>query len=91
MARKVDGNQPEIVQALRQCGASVQCLHTLGHGCPDILIGWHGRNILVEIKSGDRGTLTVDERAWHIAWRGQVAIIRSIDDALALLGVSDVG
>lgn len=87
MARRTDRNQSEIVESLRQCGASVADLHTLGHGCPDILIGWHGRNLLAEIKSSDRGTLTESERAWHIAWRGQIAVIRSIDDALRLLGV----
>jgi hypothetical protein len=84
-AARIDANQPEIVAALRGVGASVQPIHTLGQGVPDILVGWQGRNYLLEAKQG-RGKLTEDEAEWHVLWRGQVAVVRSVDDALAVIG-----
>lgn len=68
----------------------MQPLHTVGKGCPDLLCGVRGTNLLVEIKDGQKvpsaRKLTPDEAAWHQSWRGQVAIIESVDDALALVG-----
>jgi hypothetical protein len=87
--KRTDANQRQIVKVLRDLGASVQCLHVIGHGCPDLAIGWHGVTLLAEVKSAS-GTLTQDEQDWHSTWRGQVCVIRSIDDALALLGAMNV-
>ena len=84
-AAKVDTNQPEIVDALRKAGATVQHLHTVGHGCPDILVCFRGVLSLMEIKSG-RGKLTIDEQIWHASWGGHVAIVRSIEEALIAIG-----
>ena len=61
-AAKVDDNHREIVRALRDCGATVQDLSPVGAGCPDILVGWQGRNHLIEIKDGAKvGELTGGE------------------------------
>ena len=38
-AARTDANQAEIVAALRGVGASVQPLHAVGQGCPDLLVG----------------------------------------------------
>lgn len=88
---RVDTNQPAIVEALRGAGATVIHLHTIGRGCPDIAVGIHGRNYLMEIKDGDKSPskqkLTRDEQEWHDAWRGQVCIVSSADEALAAIGV----
>lgn len=88
-AAKIDSNQPAIVQILRQLGCTVQHLHTIGKGCPDILIGINGLNILAEIKDGNKPpsqrNLTPDEKEWHLNWRGQVSIIESVDDAINLV------
>ena len=65
-AAKVDANQADIVAALRRIGATVQCLHQVGHGCPDLLVGWHGENILLEVKMPG-GDMTPDEYSPH-AW-----------------------
>ena len=89
MAKRVDANQAEIVKALRQIGATVQHLHEVGRGCPDILVGFRGKNIAMEIKDGkkipSKRKLTKDETNWHADWRGQVDIVESIDDALSVL------
>lgn len=86
---KVDENQSEIVRALRLIGCSVQTLHTVGEGCPDLLVGCNGFNLLVEVKDGNKPpskrTLTPDQIIWHDAWRGQVQVIKSVDHALRMV------
>ena len=88
---RTDSNQKEIVKALRGAGASVQHLHTLGKGCPDILVGFNGKNFLMEIKDGTKPhtkrSLTQLEREWHQHWQGQVTVLQSVVDALAILGI----
>jgi len=86
---RIDSNQPQIIEVFRALGASVAPTHTLGQGFPDIVVGWRGINLLVEIKDGDkppsRRQLTEDEQRWHDEWRGNVVIVESIADVLALL------
>ena len=91
MAKRTDANQAEIMGAFRSCGASVQTLHEVGRGCPDLLVGFRGRNLLVEVKDGSKPPskrrLRPDQVRWHERWRGQVAVVESVDDVLGLLGV----
>lgn len=84
-AAKVDQNQQLIVETLRQIGASVEPLHAVGRGVPDLLVGFRDRTYLLEVKT-DQGELNADQRAWHGRWRGQVAIVRSADEALNAIG-----
>lgn len=88
---RVDANQREIVEALRVVGCSVQVLSAVGHGCPDLLVGHHGANILLELKDGSKPPsarrLTEDEERWHRGWQGEVVTVASIDEALAAVGV----
>lgn len=86
-AKRVDANQPEIVAALRKAGCSVQHLHELGQGCPDVVVGCRGRNYLLEIKSSSTAKMTPLERWWHDEWKGQVARVDTVDEALAAVGV----
>ena len=90
-AAKADDNQPDIVRAFRDAGATVQHLHMVASGCPDILVGFRGVNYAVEIKDGAKPPsarkLTPSEQDWHDAWRGQVAIVESETQALNLLGL----
>lgn len=86
---KVDANQAEIVDALRRAGCSVQVLAAVGHGCPDLLVGRAGRQYLLEVKnlSGRGKRLTPDQLAWIAAWRGSVAVVTSISEAFAAVGL----
>ena len=90
-AAKVDRNQAEITAALRDVGASVQPIHTLGSGVPDLLVGWQGVNFLLEIKDGNlspsKRVLTQDEATWHAKWRGTVTTVNNVDEALRAIGV----
>lgn len=86
-AAKVDANQPEIVAAARALGCTVQPLHTVGQGCPDLLVGISGINDLWEVKDGSKRPserrLTTDQIIWHDAWRGHVQVIDSVEKAVA--------
>ena len=85
-AAKVDVNQPAIVAAIRKLGWTVQHLHSLGQGCPDIMVGAKGKNYLFEIKNPEYdGELTDDEQDWHDSWRGQVAVVETIEDILEVV------
>jgi hypothetical protein len=73
-AARVDANQQEIVDMLRSAGCTVQSLASLGHGVPDLLVGYRGRTILMEVKDGRKAPsarlLTPDQREWADAWTG---------------------
>ena len=90
-AAKVDRNQSEIVQALRQIGCSVQPLHAVGAGCPDLAVGWQGRTFMLEVKDGlappSERQLTPAQVEFHAAWRGHVAVVTSVKSALDAIGV----
>ena len=83
-AYRVDSNQKDIVSALRKEGYSVQHLHSVGAGCPDILVGYAGINILIEIKEGD-GKLTAAQVVWHGDWQGQVSIAKDKQEAIEIV------
>ncbi len=79
-AAKTDLAQRETVRALRDIGASVQVLSAVGQGVPDLMCGYHGVNVLLELKTG-KAKLTKDEMDWHAKWGGQVAIVNTPEDA----------
>ena len=82
-AKKVDKNQKEIVAALRAFGFSVESLHTICKGIPDLLAGRDGYNYLVEVKD-DKNTLTEPQQIFHANWRGRIWIIRTVSDAQSM-------
>lgn len=84
-AARIDKNQPEIVDALREAGASVCHLHTIGKGCPDLLVGLNGKNYLMEVKDAAKGRLTADQERFFEQWQGQVMVITSSEEAMQCL------
>ncbi len=84
---KRDGNEAEIVKSLRAIGCSVQLLHGNTQGCPDLLVGFAGRTVLMEVKA-DKGRLLASQQRWHNGWRGSpVVVVRTVNDALSALGL----
>lgn len=87
-----DGNHADLVKGLERVGASVQTLAQVGHGCPDLLVGYRGINVLMEIKDGSlapsRKKLSITEESWHEEWRGQVCVVESLEDALRTIGAT---
>lgn len=92
MPKRIDANQPVIVKALRKLGASVQTLHEVGRGCPDILVGFRSSNYLLEVKDGakppSKRKLTDDEMKWHAEWNGTVYVVESIEQAMEVIRCS---
>ena len=88
-AAKIDTNQTELVEVIKAMGGTVQSLAPVGKGCPDLLVGWRGKNLLLEIKDGSRPpserVLTPDQKRWHSEWKGRVYIVNSLDDLLLVL------
>lgn len=85
-ARRVDANQPLIVDALRRIGARVLHLHEIGKDCPDLLVGYRGRNVLLEVKAPGRDP-TQGQRVFLHGWPGEAYVVHSADEALtAMLG-----
>lgn len=88
-AARIDANQEQIVSALRAMGATVRIV-TQGNGLPDLLVGFRGVTILMEVKDGKKvpsaRKLTPAEQKFFDEWRGGiVAIVNSVDEAIALL------
>ena len=82
-AAHIDKSQPAIVAALRAIGASVQSLAPVGQGCPDLVVGYKGVNVLIEAKTVGEGhdKLNAMQTEWHEAWAGQVATVRTPEEA----------
>jgi hypothetical protein len=88
-AARIDANQEQIVAALRAMGATVRIV-TQGNGLPDLLVGFRGVTILMEVKDGQKvpsaRKLTPAEQKFFEEWRGGiVAIVNSVDEAIDLL------
>ncbi len=53
------------------------------------MIGYRGRTYLFEVKNTEnqygRGGLNPNQARWHAGWRGQVATVKSIHEALDVL------
>ena len=89
-AARIDANQSEIVNALRDVGASVAITSMVGNGFVDIVVGFRGRNYLLEIKDGSKPPskrrLTEDEQKFFDTWRGTVFVANNTDEALEIIG-----
>lgn len=83
-AAKVDANQAEIVAALLKIGAKPIYIK---EPC-DLLVGFRGANILMEIKNPEgKDEITKAQAEFLATWPGQVHIVRTPSEAIvAVLG-----
>ena len=91
-AARVDNNQAEIVKALRKIpNVSVE------HGHDDLLVGHKGITYWVEVKNPDRlrkdgsmheNVLQESQKKLKREWFGQYAIVSTLDEILALIGIT---
>jgi hypothetical protein len=91
--KRTDANHKKIIDAIRKIPSlSVFSTHMVGKGFPDIVIGYHGVNYLVEIKDGEksksRKKLTEDEIKFHQSWFGQIIVCECVEDVLRLLKIN---
>ncbi len=91
MRKRTDANQKEIVNGLRRIGASVLILSNVGGGCFDLLVGFRGRNYLMEIKDGakkpSQRRLRETQVEFFQSWAGQAAKVENLAEALAVLAI----
>lgn len=90
-AAKIDDNQREVVNALRQLPqVTVALTAAVGKGVPDFVVGYKGNNYWIELKDGNKPPsqrkLTEHEEAWHEKWTGHVAICNNLDEVLKEIG-----
>lgn len=77
-AKKRDIAEPEIVNALRGCGFSVERIDTP----VDLIVGFRRKTFLVECKTGKRG-LNANQKAFKSEWRGsEVITLRDAQEAM---------
>jgi hypothetical protein len=64
-------------------------LAEIGSGCPDLLVGFRGKNFLLEVKDGNlppsKCRLTDDEEEFFRIWRGAVSLVSDPAEALRLV------
>lgn len=86
-AKRVDANQPKIVEAFRKLGFKVAHTHTIGKGFPDIVVSRRGKTKLIEIKDGaqppSKRKLTPDEEKFHQEWDDHIPIIETEEDVVS--------
>lgn len=82
LVHQSDGNEAEIIDALERVGATVEKI-----GRPlDLLVGYQGRTFLLEVKTA-RGAIRPSQSEFIARWRGHAVVVRSVDAALAAIGV----
>ena len=85
-AKKVDKNQKDVVKALRDYGAQVFLLHTVGGGIPDLLVCYADQTILMEVKDGDDKKLTPQQITLFANWMGgPLHRVNSVQESLEVL------
>ena len=81
-AAKRDLSESAIVQYLRKAGWSVLAI-SVKDG-PDLIVGKHGVNVLIECKTG-KGKLRPGQVKWGQDWQGDPPyVIRTVEEAEAL-------
>ena len=87
--KKRDANHKDICMWFKNLNCSVLDLHTVGFGCPDILVGFGGETLLVEIKSKS-GELEDSQNKFINEWRGgKVHVVRTVEDVISLFSYAD--
>ena len=81
VGKRRDANEALIVMALERAGATVVRQHT---PC-DLVVGFRGENFLLEVKARG-GVLTDEEAEFCETWRGQIVVVRSVEEALRVIG-----
>jgi endogenous inhibitor of DNA gyrase (YacG/DUF329 family) len=88
---KKDANHDDVVSALKGVGACVIDMSNVGRGFPDLIVGFDGLTILVEVKnpktSYGRKGLNKNQVKWKEMWSGGAyCVVDSPDAALRAIG-----
>lgn len=88
-AARKDTNQSEIENALKKIGATYMDTSSVGRGFPDLVVGFRGRNYLIEVKDGEKcpsqRRLTKAQLKFHSYWQSDIFVIKDISELLSVL------
>ena len=83
-AARKDDNHNEVAAEFKRLGCSVLDMSRLGDGVPDLLVGYSGPCMLVEVKDGSKPpskrTLTTDQVQFWLDWRENPRVVRNLDE-----------
>lgn len=85
-AHRVDSTQRAIVNALLRVGCAVCDLSSIGRGVPDLLVSRGSKMWVLECKS-PKGKLRQTQIDWALAWNAPVYVVRTVEEALAVVGL----
>ena len=85
-ARRIDENQPKIVQAFRDFGCDVIHTHTLGKGAPDLFVAYSGIWLAIEVKA-QHGKLTEAQERLYEGLKTRPRIVRDLGEVKATVDV----
>ncbi|WP_433705814.1 hypothetical protein [Paraburkholderia sacchari] len=87
-ARRADGNQVAITDALRKAGCQVCVTSTVGQGFPDLVVKAGRAVMLMEIKDPSKPPsarrLTPAQKEFHEAWSGVIYVVETPQEAVAI-------
>jgi len=88
-ARRVDANQQDIIKALMAIGCTVADTSRAGQGFPDLVVGYRGKNYLIECKNDNmppsKQKLKETQVRFHESWSGQIAVVNTPEQAVAVV------
>ena len=89
-AKKIDANQNEVVEKLRLIpDLSVAITSSLGQGFPDLVIGYGGKNFLIELKDGNKTEskrkLTPAEEKFKDKWNGNYHVCNNYQEIIKVI------
>lgn len=88
-AAKVDANQGALVKVLRQLGATVEITSAAHDGFTDLVVGFQGVTVLVEVKDGAKvpsaRKLTPAQVDVHGRFTGAITVIETDEQAVMLV------
>jgi Holliday junction resolvase len=88
-AAKVDANQAELVKIMRDMGVSVEITSAAHDGMTDLVVGFGGISVLVEVKDGSKPPsvrkLTPKQVEFHSRFMGAITVIETVDQAIQLV------
>ena len=96
-AKRVDANHSDVVEAFREAmpEATVFDASGAGRGFPDLVVGWRGKNFLIELKDPEKvpsaRKLTPAQEKFKLKWSGQYDVCHSAADICAVLARSAEG
>ena len=90
-AKRTDDNHTEVVTQFRAAmpEATVFDASGVGRGFPDLVVGWQGRNYLIEVKDPAKvpsaRKLTPAQEKLHVEWQGQIHVCHSAAEICATI------